>query len=103
MRIPYPHVERAVVVVRPALVLTPRAIGPAGLLIWAAMITNGARTPWPGDLAIGDWEKIGLLIPSVVRTAKIVAAETTSATLIGKLKRTDLRQVREKVALHLGY
>ena len=100
---PFPHVERAVATVRPALVLTRRPVGPSGLLIWAAMITNAERAPWPGDLLVGDWERIGLIVPSVVRTSKIVVAETASASLIGRLGEADLAAVRRLVAEYLGF
>ncbi len=49
------------------------------------MITNQAHAFWPGDVAIGNWEELGLLIPSKVRTAKISTAEVKSATLLGRL------------------
>ena len=54
VRAPYPHVERAVVVSRPALVVSSRPIGLADSLIWCLMITNARRAAWPGDIEIPD-------------------------------------------------
>lgn len=76
MRAPYPHVERPVVVPRPALIVSHVPVGPGRLLLWTMMITNAARE---------HWRDIGLLIPSKIRTAKIAAVEMNAATLLGRL------------------
>jgi mRNA interferase MazF len=96
-------VERAVLVKRPALILTPRPIGPHGLLVWLAMITNAARPLWPGDVVIPEAETLGLLIPSKVRTAKILAAEAAAAVTIGRMPEATLREVQARVRDHLGF
>jgi mRNA interferase MazF len=95
-------VERPVLVPRPAIVLTPRPLGPGGLLIWTAMVTNAARAAWPGDVDIPDAEGLGLLIPSKVRTAKIHTAESASATLLGRLDAKTFERVRQTIRAHLG-
>lgn len=99
---PFPHVERAALVPRPALVLTPQPVGPAGLLIWTIMITNALRAAWPDDIIIRDAPGLGLLIPSKVRTAKIAAVEVASATRIGRLDAGTMLEVRTRVRRHLG-
>ena len=88
---------------RPAVVLTPKAVGPAGLLIWAAMITNARRPEWPDDIHIPNAETIGLLIPSKVRTAKVAAVATGAATRIGRLDEALWKEVRDRVRRHLGF
>lgn len=98
VRVPYPHVERPIFVPRPALVVSHAPIGPEGSLIWTLMITNQAHQPWPGDVPIMDWERLGLLIPSKVRTAKISTSETRTAALLGKL---DL-ETWDRVKVELG-
>ncbi len=100
---PYPHVERPVVVPRPAIVLTRKPVGPAGLLIWTAMVTNAAREAWPGDVAIPNAEALGLRIPSKVRTAKIYTVEAAAATPIGRLDEPTWAIVRETIRLHLPF
>ena len=102
MRAPFPHVERPTLVWRPALVLTAAPIGPAGLLVWTAMITNAAHGHWPGDVPIQRAEQLGLIIPSKVRTAKLTTIETKTASLIGKLPAGTLAAVRRHVRGHLG-
>lgn len=86
---------------RPALVLTS-PIGPDGLLIWTLMITNAARPAWPGDVTIENAEALGLLIPSKVRTAKISAAETHSASRLGRLDSPTIARVLEFVRANLA-
>lgn len=88
---------------RPAVVLTPKPLGPDGLLIWTAMITNATRPAWPGDIVIRDAEKLGLVIPSKVRTAKIAAVETAAAVRIGRLDAALWNEIRDRVRRHLGF
>ncbi len=97
MRVPFPHVERPVLVPRPAVVISPVPLGPEGLLTWTLMITNAARAEWPGDVVIDQAEEIGLIVPSKVRTAKIAAVETASAALIARLDEPTLRRVLDQV------
>ena len=101
VRVPFPHVERSVVVSRPALVIGARPVGPGGLLTWTLMITNARREPWPGDVDVPDAEKIGLLIPSKVRTAKIAAVETATAQRLGRLDPATLTAVTALVRANL--
>jgi mRNA-degrading endonuclease toxin of MazEF toxin-antitoxin module len=100
--VPFPHVERPVLVPRPALVVSPRPLGPAGLLTWMLMITNAERPEWPGDVPIANSRELGLIVPSKVRTAKIAAVETAAATLIGRLDAATLRQALDLVRSSLG-
>jgi len=88
---------------RPAVVLTPKPLGPANLLIWTVMITNAHRAEWPDDIHIPNAEKLGLVIPSKIRTTKIAAVTANSATLIGKLDRALWEEVRGRVRRHLGF
>ena len=83
IRVPFPHVERQMMTVRPAFVVTSKAIGPNDSLIWTAMITNAARPAWPDDVFIDDWAALGLIIPSKIRTAKISTSEVATAVLLG--------------------
>lgn len=102
MRVPFPHVERPVLVPRPALVVSVGEVGPGGLLIWTLMITNAEREHWPGDVMIPGWQELGLLIPSKVRAAKINALETGNARAIGKLDTSTWEKVLYEVGRNLG-
>lgn len=90
---PFPHVERAALVRRPALVLARRETGTVGPLLWTLMITNAARPEWSGDVAIPDAVARGLLIPSKIRTAKLTVVEAADATRIGRLDPATWRTV----------
>ncbi len=87
---------------RPAIVLTPKPLGPNGILMWTAMVTNAAREDWPDDVPIPDSPALGLLIPSKVRTAKLFTAEVATARLIGRLDPDTWSRFHEKVRVHLG-
>jgi mRNA-degrading endonuclease toxin of MazEF toxin-antitoxin module len=86
---------------RPAVILTPKPIGRAGLLLWTAMITNAERQHWPGDLTIPDAEELGLVIPSKVRSTKIAAVEAKTAVRIGRLPDLIWAQLRALIQSHL--
>ncbi|HEX6605080.1 MAG TPA: type II toxin-antitoxin system PemK/MazF family toxin [Sphingomicrobium sp.] len=102
VRVLFPHVETEVRRYRPALVVTDKPIGPDGILIWVAMITNARRRRWPGDIVIADQESVGLPIPSMVRTAKLATLEAASAARLGKLSSDDTAAVRQQISRHLG-
>ncbi len=102
VRVLFPHVETDARRYRPALVVTHEPIGPNGLLIWVAMITNAQRKRWPGDIVIEDHQGAGLPIPSMVRTAKLATLEAASAERLGKLLAIDIVTVRQQISAHLG-
>lgn len=102
MRAPFPHAGRQTIVWRPALVLTAAPVGLSGPLMWTAMITNADHEHWPGDFVIEGAERLGLIIPSKVRTAKVTTIETKTASLIGTLPAVMLETVRTHVRSHLG-
>jgi hypothetical protein len=102
VRAPFPHVERPIVVPRPALVISRTPIGLNGLVTWTLMITNALREPWPGDIDIPNAEQIGLLIPSKIRSAKIAPVETAKASLIGCLDAETLARAQRFVRETIG-
>lgn len=102
VRVLFPHVESDVARYRPALVVTREPVGPEGLLIWVAMITNAKRRRWEGDIAIEGHRDAGLPIPSMVRTTKIATLETAAAEKIGRVSGPPLDAVQLQLRKHLG-
>lgn len=96
VRAPFPHVERAITVPRPGVVLANWPT-PVGELLWVAMITNAAHADWPGDVAIENAAKRGLIIPSKVRTAKVATVVAIMAAKIGTLDRSSKAEVRRLI------
>lgn len=83
---PFPHVERAVIVRRPALVLSLFETGDmVGTLAWVLMITSAARPMWRGDVIIPDAQQEGLIIASKVRTAKVATIAAADAIRVGRI------------------
>jgi mRNA interferase MazF len=73
-------------------------------LLWIVMITSAANHGWPGDVSIAKgFRSGGLLVPSVVRPAKIATIESRDADRIGTLP--DELWSRVEVALRrtLGF
>jgi mRNA interferase MazF len=102
VRVLFPHVESNAHRHRPALVVSRGPIGPDGLLIWVAMITNAKRKPWPGDIQVADHRSAGLPIPSLIRSAKLATLETAGADKIGRVPDANLSEVQLKIREHLG-
>ena len=102
IRVPFPYVETNIRRYRPALVVTREPIGPDGVLIWAAMITNAERKRWPGDVPINDLMGTGLPITSVVRTAKLATLEVATADRIGRLPDAQLAEVAMRIREYLA-
>ncbi|SFP78172.1 mRNA interferase MazF [Sphingomonas rubra] len=101
---PFPHVERAVVVRRPALLLCSFDTDEAaiGLLAWVLMITSARRPRWRGDLDIPDAERLGLIIPSRVRTAKVATVAAIDLVRIGRMDKAVAAQAKSIVLEALG-
>lgn len=84
------------------LIISRAPVGPDGLLLWAAMITNARRPAWPGDIEIPNAVEIGLLIPSKIRTDKLSSIETASASFIAHLDSATLATVMASIRDRLG-
>jgi hypothetical protein len=71
-----------------------------------AMITSSSTRllfPQPGDFVIDDWRTVGLLLPSVVRTARLLVLEHRAiGRVLGDLTSADLRGVDAALRLVLG-
>ncbi len=61
---------------RPALVISSDSHRRTGQVI-VAMITS-AENAWAGDVAIGNWEDVGLPKPSKIRTAKLATFDLSA-------------------------
>ncbi len=100
--VPFPYADRLAEKRRPALVISNRKLAPFGL-IWVAMITSTANTPWSCDVTIADLARAGLPAPSLVRTAKIACIEPTRIERrAGRLDKATARAVAQKLQGFLG-
>ena len=101
MRVPFPHTDAETRQRRPALVIATAGPDEEPFLLWVLMITSAAHRRWSGDVEIPDPASIGLLIPSVVRTAKIATVEIARADPLGEIGAETLNAVRALVARRL--
>ena len=102
MRVPFPHTDAETRQRRPALVIATTGPESAPFLLWVLMITSATHRRWIGDVEIPDPASIGLLIPSVIRTAKIATVEITRADPLGQIAADTLDHVRARVRQTLG-
>lgn len=100
---PFPFVERPRLRFRPALVITPAIIDGKPPLIWTIMITSAANRGWPSDISIEKrFAECGLPVPSIIRTAKIAAAEAGATRPLGRLPDDLWAEVMQRVRGHIG-
>lgn len=102
VRVPFPHTDTETRQRRPALVIATSGPEPEPFLLWVLMITSAAHRRWRGDVEISDPASIGLLIPSVIRTAKIATVEIARADPLGEIAAETLAAVRTEVRSRLG-
>jgi len=104
VRVPFPYTDRDTRQFRPALVISDGPVGPEKNLLWVTMITSAANRRWDDDVALTeDFQRCGLPVPSLVRTAKIATIDASAASPLGLLDPDRLgrvtARVREKLAL----
>jgi mRNA-degrading endonuclease toxin of MazEF toxin-antitoxin module len=102
VRVPFPHTDADARQRRPALVIATTGPETAPFLLWVLMITSAAHRRWSGDVEVPDPASIGLLIPSVIRTAKIATVEIARADPLGQIAAETLDHVRARVGQTLG-
>lgn len=89
---------------RPALVLATEAFGRLGDdLILAAITSARVESPGPFDHPLNDWQRGGLLYPSLVRAGKLVTLDRSLIRrALGQLSRKDVAEVEKLVRAALG-
>lgn len=91
--VPFPYADRLAEKRRPALVVSGPSVASHGML-WVAMITSAGNAPWGCDVPIGELDRAGLPVPSVVRPAKVTSIEPSRVLRrAGSLDRASADQV----------
>lgn len=85
---------------RPALVLSICPYSPKHSLYTIAMITSKIEVPrLKGDILLSQWEKSGLLHPSLLRLGKIASIEgELISKKLGTLQSSDFSAVKKEFA-----
>lgn len=91
--VPFPYTDRPVLQRRPAVVVSAPSLTATHGLVWVMMITAAENRRWPDDVMIGDLEKAGLPIPSVVRPAKLATVEARHIEKRGRLDAVAVKAV----------
>lgn len=103
VRVPFPYTDRDTRQHRPALVVSRGGLGEGSSLLWVVMITSAANRRWPGDVSLaGSYKKVGLPIPSVVRSTKVATIEARHAVRIGHLNESLWAKVGSALSRQLG-
>ena len=100
--VPFAFVERPVVKGRPALALSTSSFNADNGQTVMAMITTGAGSTWPSDVAITDRAAAGIAHRSVVRWKVFTLPNDLVSRRIGRLAASDLAAVRAGQAAVFG-
>ncbi|MEW5729559.1 MAG: type II toxin-antitoxin system PemK/MazF family toxin [Pseudomonadota bacterium] len=87
--VPFPFSEREGAKRRPALVVSSTDFNLTHDHVVLAMVTTGARTRWPSDVAISPGAATGLAVPSVVRLKLFTLDRALILRTIGKVSGAD--------------
>lgn len=101
--VPFPYADRLAEKRRPAVVVNAPLLERQHGLVWLVMVTSAENRRWEGDVAVSDLEMAGLPAASVVRAAKIAAADSDRVLRrIGKLAVKDARAVAAQLKKFMG-
>ena len=103
VKVPFPYADRPVRQRRPALVIAAGDIAAEHNLLWVLMITSAENRSWREDVPVADLSSAGLPAPSVIRCAKLATIDARDAEPIGKLTRTNRRDVARRVNAILAH
>jgi mRNA interferase MazF len=93
--VPFPFVDVDVVKRRPALVLSNAAFNDVHGQSICAMITTGARSAWPSDVAIANLAAAGLAHASLVRWKLFTLPNELLLRRAGRLDQLDREAVHK--------
>lgn len=93
--VPFPFLERPVVKVRPAVVISASAFNRRNGHTILSMITTGAGSSWPGDIPIADIDAAGLSHRSVIRPKTFTLPNALLRRSIGQLSQQDAQTLRD--------
>jgi mRNA interferase MazF len=71
----FPFADSKKIKRRPVLCMATLSPKKGISLCWVAMITSTELKGWDGDIEIKNYKKVGLPVPSMVRTAKIACID----------------------------
>ncbi len=93
--VPFPFVDIPISKRRPALVLSNAAFNEQSRHTVLAMITTGARSDWPHDIAIRDGAAAGIHHRSVIRWKLFTLPNDLIERRLGHLEKIDQTAVSE--------
>ena len=91
--VPFPFTDRRGTKRRPALVVSSANFNRVHQQSILAMITS-ARTDWPSDVAIRDWQEAGLSVPCKVRFKLFTLDDALVLRKLGTLSVPDRDAIR---------
>lgn len=100
--VPFPFVDRAASKRRPAVVLSNSSFNRLNGQSVCVMITTGAGSSWPSDIAITDGEAAGITHASLIRWKVFTLPNDFIQRKAGRLGSQDLEAFVEACAQQLN-
>lgn len=101
--VPFPFVDTAAAKPRPALIISNGDFNRKNGHTVLAMITTAARTAWPDDAVLADWQNVGLTAPCVVRPKLFTLGNGLLSRKIGDLSDHDRGRVKAMLSSMLAH
>lgn len=99
--VPFPFTDRRAARRRPALIVSSTDFNETHDESILAMITS-ARSGWPSDIALRDWQEAGLDVPCKVRLKLFTLDGHLILRRLGALSSRDAKEVKDRISLVLA-
>ena len=99
--VPFPFTDRRAARRRPALIVSSTGFNETHDESILAMITS-ARSGWPSDIALRDWQEAGLDVPCKVRLKLFTLNGHLILRRLGALSSHDAKEVKDRISLVLA-
>jgi len=101
--VPFPFSDRSKMKKRPAVVISSDDYNKQSYdIIIMAITSRISKKPQTGECIITDWNRCGLLKPSVIKPAVTTIENTIVIRTLGTLSTNDNNSVNETIRLLLG-
>jgi mRNA interferase MazF len=101
--VPFPFTDQTGTKKRPAVVISSATYNSARLDLILMAITSQLKTVMAvGEVAVDDWQKAGLLKPSVIKPVLTTVEKRLVLRRVGQLEQADKISLQQTLSLILG-
>jgi mRNA interferase MazF len=101
--VPFPFTDRDATKRRPALVISNEKFNQQHNQVVLAMITTTTDNIWPSDVALTNWQKVGLKLPCQLRLKLFTLDQNLVLKTIGHLSAKDVKSVQAVLTEYIDF